>query len=272
VLEGYWLIAPDRRENRGFDKVLPRPWATVRRWIGKKMRGRWVRAYTRLQVVKKTPKRDDEPEKLTLARTRAVRRLTERFPAEERLVLPTEFGNVMRAAETHPRERYGLDGVAIWPRVAALLTEAERAELEDRDTDLAFWVNGLVLVPLTGALLFAERLWHTPGGIWETIGVELAVVVAVVALTSFMYRQAILAGMRWGDPVRAAFDLHRFEVYEKLGVKRPFTRADDVKVGRAVGRMIAFAEAIPDSCRADPDPDPPPSPLDRLLARLGRRD
>ena len=175
-----------------------------------------------------------------------------RFPPEDEFVLPTELGNVIRAFETHPVERYGLDGIAIWPRIAAMLSAQEQSEIDDVTTDVAFWINGLAIVLAFGSLLFAERLWHRPGGAMTTIAIEAAILAAVAVVSKLMYRELITAAMSWGEPVRAAFDIHRLELYDRLGVLRPATKKEDHVFGNAVNRMLMFAEPVPDDLRAAP--------------------
>ena len=214
--EGYWLInirvvGPRQTTEEDFagriwrvrDRALDALDAARLR-TGQRMKARW--AARRALLVEVSSANDPSAE-----RTAAATELNRRFPASERL-LPTKFGNAIRSFETHPRSRYHLDGIAIWPRLSGLLAEGERSELDDATTDLAFWVNGLTLVTIGGAVLFLERLWHRPGGSLETIGVELAVIVVTTLLVWFMYRQAVSAAIRWGDPVRAAFDVHRSAV------------------------------------------------------------
>jgi hypothetical protein len=217
----------------------------IRRSLGERMRAHWIATRRTLLAWKASKDESD-------ARTQAAGDLTMRFPPDDALILPTEFGNVIRAFETHPRERYGLDGIRIWPRIATMLSESERAEIEDATTDLALWLNGLVVVLFAGTLLFAERIWHPPGGTLATLAVEAAIVVAVTTASYVFYRQAILAALRWGDPVRAAFDVHRLPLYDALGVRRPVTHEDDLKAGKAVGRLLAFAEPLPSEWRAEP--------------------
>jgi hypothetical protein len=265
VLEGYWLTAPtlpNRKRALGDpdglatrNRVLhivrlschaPLKFANkLRLAFGEWKKRRWLRTHEQLTELKSQPESSKE-------RTEAACELTARFPPEDRHVLPTELGNVIRAFENHPRTRYGLDGIPIWPSIAAMLTESERADLDEKTTDVAFWLNGLVLVVVGGALLFAERVWHPPAGTLETVGIEVAIVASVAGLAAWMYRQLIGAAARWGEPVRAAFDMHRLELYDRLGVRRPYTREEDVEAGRAVNRLLAFGEPLPQKWRADP--------------------
>lgn len=261
--EGYWLVAPVRvqrkppwpDEEAGDHRVRAgwrRIWGEGAAWIsgkrlayGTRRKGRWIRDRGRLVEIKAHPDPSQE-------RTDAARDLTMRFPPWDDLVLPTELGNVIRAFETHPRERYGLEGIAMWPRITSLLSDDERSELDDVSTDIAFWLNSLTIVAIAGLLLFAERLWHRPGGAIATVLVECAVVAVVAGLGVWMYRQSISAAIRWGEPVRAAFDMHRLEFYDRLGMKRPTDQQDDLDYGTAVNRMLAFGVALPDGVRVAP--------------------
>lgn len=254
-LEGYWLLAedqfapPQRRATavgRLGHRIRHRAARRVTRWrlaFGWKRRDYWIARREQLCALEELPARSK-------ARTDASRKLHEWFPSDDARVLPTRFGNVVRAFETHPRQRYGLDGIAVWPRIATLLSDGERAELDEATTDLAFWINLLVMVSLGGVLLFAERLWHRPGDSVATAGVEAAILVATIVLAVWMLRRATAAAARWGLPVRAAFDVHRLELYEQLGLRRPASQLEEEAVARAVGRLVAFGEPFPDDVRA----------------------
>jgi hypothetical protein len=263
VLEGYWLIAPtlpDREPPRGDIQPLERPGTFAvrarkaaraparflnrkRLALGEWKKNRWVRTMRHLVAIKEQPEQSRE-------RTHAARELSTRYPPEDRFVLPTELGNVIRAFENHPRDRYGLDGIPIWPSIVTMLSDSEISELEEATTDVAFWLNSFVAVLAGGALLLLERLWHPPGGVIQSILIELAIAVAVLALATWMYRQLVAAAARWGEPVRAAFDVHRLELYDKFGLRRPLTAAEDVAVGKAINRLIMFGEPLPDEWRA----------------------
>jgi hypothetical protein len=216
---------------------------------GKRVAAKWYR-----WGVRRWQKRFDELEECKLApmpspeRTEAARRLSERFPARRENVLPTEFGNVLRAFETHPRNRYGLDGIAIWPRIHLLLGAEERELVEEAATSMQFFVNSLVTTLLVGSVLAVGSLFHQNSG-WGTVGSVLGIVLGMVATAEGFRRGAVNAAQRWGTPVRAAMDLHRLELYERLGVRRPETQEEELTVARAVNRLLTFGEPMPDSYR-----------------------
>lgn len=182
------------------------------------------------------------------ARTRDAVRLYRDFPAKLESVLPTEFGNVVRAFETHPRDRYSLDGVTIWPRIEMLLNDQEKQLVEDAATDVMFFVNSQVLVVPAGLLLAVNAAVRAPTLVSGVLRCAL-ILVATAIVYVLAWRASIGAARRWGSPVRAAFDLHRTWLYQRLGVKMPTTLEEDKQVGRAVSRLLLYAEPIPKECR-----------------------
>jgi hypothetical protein len=48
---------------------------------------------------------------------RVTSQYDQNYPAHLNDVLPTRFGNALRAAEDHAVQRYGFDGVTFWPRL-----------------------------------------------------------------------------------------------------------------------------------------------------------
>jgi hypothetical protein len=83
-------------------------------------------------------------------------RLDVYFPPERQDLLPTRFGNAVRAFELHSWKRYRLDSIGAWPRVELLLSEQERELLEDAQTGVAFFINSSVAALFTGILLAVD--------------------------------------------------------------------------------------------------------------------
>jgi hypothetical protein len=202
---------------------------------------RWMTGFRRrefesLQRTKLEPRPSKE-------RSRAAWRLAQEFPLTVDRVMPTRFGNVIRSFEQHPRTRYGLDGVAIWPRIEHLLTEQEQGIHESARGDLAFFVNAAIAAAVCGLVIPVGRALDS--GLVNAADLWLLALLASYAF----YRASVGAAGRWGMEVRASIDLHQVELLERLGVRSPGSYAESVVVGRAVSRLLLFGEPIPDLLR-----------------------
>jgi hypothetical protein len=67
------------------------------------------------------------------------------FPPTEQAILPTRFGNIFRAAETYPAERYGIDSVPMWPRLIHVMPSSYYDKVEQSNNGLAFIINCMLL-------------------------------------------------------------------------------------------------------------------------------
>ena len=63
------------------------------------------------------------------------------LPAQLDSILPTQLGNVMKAAELYSQHRYNIDAVLIWPRLQAFLPKDFASTLQDAKTSLDLMVT-----------------------------------------------------------------------------------------------------------------------------------
>jgi hypothetical protein len=185
-------------------------------------------------------------------RTRAAHVLARCFPALRSSVLPTRFGNAVRSFETHGRQRYGLDGISAWPRISLLLSDSEREQVSEAQTDAAFFLNMSLLTIMLALAISIDKMWHPPGTQVATSVLVATTVVVGFALYWAFYRAATAAAMRWGSPIRAAFDLHRLELYHRLGLVQPDSQGHEEAISKAANRLLLFGEPIPDALRRPP--------------------
>jgi hypothetical protein len=88
------------------------------------------------------------------------------YPHDINMVLPTRFGNILRAAETYPGERFGLDAVLMWPRLIHVMDEDYYKKLDQSNNGLAFIVNSMILsLLLAGLCILASGYQYYA---WET--------------------------------------------------------------------------------------------------------
>ncbi|WP_030939959.1 hypothetical protein [Streptomyces sp. NRRL S-646] len=84
-------------------------------------------------------------------RASVQQRLFVLYPADPVEVAPTRIGNILLAAEQHPRLRYGLDPVVVWSRLQPLLPDAFAASLKDAKAALDLMLTLTVYLPAVGA-------------------------------------------------------------------------------------------------------------------------
>lgn len=188
LLEGYWRT--------------PLAWLAepLRRWQWRRIekgRNRWNELMAR---------REKGP--LAYAEARELARLDVEghyAPALRNDCLPTALGNILRAAEAAPRERYGLDAVICWPRLWMLLPQEVRQVLgESRralDLQVELWAWGLLF--LGWVFLWPWAALIAIGWMW------------------LAYALMLDAARIYADLLESAFDLYRWKLYEAAGWEKP---------------------------------------------------
>lgn len=240
------LNYPIQRLLEGYGFRLPHSGLGFRllRWIGERATAREVARHRRLLRLVADRK----------TRPAAARIFERQFPHREGDLLPTRLGNAMRAFERHGQRRWGLDAIAVWPHVEALMTDAERQAHEDDQGSYAFFLNGSVCALGAGLLLALDALLHRSdsisslGWIWM-----LPLYVAPFVASYLLYRGAVVAAQQWGSRVRASVDLHRLDLYRELGLKVPKTMAEEVKLGAALTSALVWGETGKLDWFRDPD-------------------
>ncbi len=205
LLEGYWP-----RPLRGLAALCVR-------W-----RGKWVtkqkRRWSELML-----KRDESG--LTWAERRELARLEAwRFhtPRDADDVMPTRLGNILKTAETRPRQRYGLDPVLLWPHLWLALPDNARQDLAAARARLdklaEAWAWGL---------LFAGWTFVWP---WAWV--------IALAWMGLAYIPALGAASTFADLLLAAFDAYRWALYESLRWPPPASSEAEQTAGEALTRFV----------------------------------
>jgi hypothetical protein len=162
-------------------------------------------------------------------------RRTRYFPARAEHLLPTRLGNVLRSGEERAGAPYGLDAVAVWPRLYPLLPDGTRLLVDDlRDgLDLGARLCATFLAAaVIGLALLAQYGW------W------LLVPAACALLAWLAYRGSIASALAYGDGIRATIDLHRFELHKALHLALPATRAAELVVNGQLNGFFVQDAAI----------------------------
>ncbi len=198
-LEGYW---PDWMHF-------------LRRWFIQRQRLRLNRAETRWQTL--AARKDQQH--LTaqeLSEFVSLDKQLMQAPAQPEQLMPTRLGNILRAAEGRPLDKYGLDAVICWPRLWLVLPDGVKKEVQDTRTEL----NSAALVWLWSLLFLIWMIWA-----WWTIPAGL-----LSALLA--YQWMLDAAVTYSDLVESTFDLHRTALYKSLRWPLPNNPAEERKMGQ----------------------------------------
>jgi len=201
-------------------------------------------------------------------------------PTPDRL-MATRLGNILRAAEQQA-DRYGMDAVTAWPRLYAVLPEPFTILVGQAASslDLMITISALgVAFALVASPIAALALpWY-----WAPLLLWLG---GVLSWTG--YQGALGAAARYGDLVRAAFDVHRWQLLDAMGLARPTSWAAELSQWQQIHQL--WQRGRPDSGAAHllgytsspvpthgspiPPPDdkqgPPPRPSSDDRASPGR--
>jgi hypothetical protein len=169
----------------------------------------------------------DPEEKAELA---ALDRQLRLAPADPAHRMPTTIGNILRAAELRPLEKYGLDSIICWPRLWLLLpAEVQKNIGAARDS-----LDAATRAAIWGVLTL---VWS----VWTPLAAPLVALIVVV----LAYRSLRGAAETYGDLLESAFDLHRFALYRSVGWPLPATPVGERACGLQLTEYLFRGTASP---------------------------
>jgi len=138
------------------------------------------------------------------------------FPRNSKLLKPTRLGNVLAAAEEYSFQLYWLDAVIWWPRLAPLLPDDFRVQVDTALTPMLMMLNlslTFTLIDLMGAGIVILFHWH-----WLLFA---TILIVGLLLAWACYMAAISQAVDYGNWIRVAFDLYRHEPLKKMHIPIP---------------------------------------------------
>lgn len=137
-------------------------------------------------------------------------------------LMPTRLGNILRAAEQRPLEKYGLDGIVCWSRLWLLLPDAVKKDLQEARADLN-----------TAARVWLWSLLFIVWAIWAWWAAPVGIISAL-----FAYYWALDAASNYGELIEATFDLHRHLLYQSLRWNLPTDPDEERRVGQQLTEYL----------------------------------
>lgn len=152
-------------------------------------------------------------------------------PKQSDRLMPTRLGNILRAAERRPLEKYGLETVICFPRLWLLLPAEVKGELGEARSKL----NSMVRVWMWSVLFLGWGYYS----LW-------AILVGLGAAW-FAYGWMLDAAAVYGDLLESVFDLYRTLLYKSLRLPLPKNPTEELLSGKALTDYLwrGFVEPEP---------------------------
>ena len=174
------------------------------------------------------------------------------FPSEESEILPTRFGNRIRAFEVYSRNAYGADSVPVWDRLLSVIPKPFLESINESRAQVDLYLN----ISLIALIFFLSQVvinvrrifWKLDpaalSGLSEMLKTHplLALVTsAIVFLTG--YNLATHAVVNWGKSVKSAFDCFLPSLLAQLGYDIPH-RDDRKSFWTEFSQLAIYGETL----------------------------
>ena len=198
------------------------------------------------------PGRETELDELREKYYRAAADYDLTYPEDLGDVLPTRFGNSLKAAENYSGERYGLDGVHFYPRLVQVIPTDYKLGIDNARNELSFLVNMSILSVLFSLLcvfaVFYSMGSVTGAGTNPAVYIEFsgraAKYLSAAALgfisCGFFYNASIFSVGSFGLMIRSSFDLFRLDLLKKLGLERPKDSIEEFETWQRLNELIVL--------------------------------
>jgi hypothetical protein len=199
----------------------------------------WLARHTRADQLRARQRTlpEQRPNRLTGAATSAwsnhYRDAYFYFPRNEDLVKPTRLGNVLTASEEYVTLTYGADAVLWWPRLAPLLPQSFREQVDSTLTPMLSLLTLSTTITLAGLISAVVLALFSP---YWWLGILCAVM--ALALARLCYVASISQAVSYGDLVRAAFDLYRHEILKQMRLPLPKNLREDFVLWQGLTQFI----------------------------------
>jgi hypothetical protein len=161
-------------------------------------------------------------------------------------VLPTRLGNVIRSFENYPERQYSIAAITLWPRFVPKLSKEHAAVIDEAKSgvDLLLNLSCLAYVSFLTTLALGVA-FPIPFASTRLLGLWLLRMGVFASLGYGFYRASVPLAKRWGESVRAAFDLHRAAVLRDLGFEqKPETLEAERDLWNSISQQLVYGEVV----------------------------
>ena len=229
TFEGYGRLNPLRffhwMEKRRFKNIVQE----------KDQAGDLILKYKEIDSLEEDERnREENLSKARKKYARFMRILAEEFPEDEDLLLPTPFGNVIRAFEQYPKLLYGFDAIYGWDRLLAFIDNDFMEQIKLAKTQVDFWVN----LGFLSFLFFLESA--TVASIQPNRSPFIIIPIISMFVCWIAASRATSAAIDWGDMVKSSFDIFLPDLGKKLGLRDEADYCERVEFWTIYSRAIIY--------------------------------
>jgi len=233
ILEGYYFL------NSPYLEKLPPKCIQLYRF--KRMNGKTSELKEKKRFNNASPKEQKKYMKLRIE-------LSKKYPFEEKQILPTSFGNSIKAFEVYPLKVYGFDAIPVWPRILFLLPDNVKDKLNASKACVDFAVNMTYLL----SIIFIEYV------VLAYINNDIKTFLIPVIILLFIilsYKFALISVLEWGDVVKAIFDVYSNTLLSEMRLKNPTNWNEKRKVWTSLSQVFIY-RIPPEDVNLELDPLP----------------
>lgn len=174
------------------------------------------------------------------------------YPPSPELILPTEFGNKLRASEAYSGTRYGIDGVLFWPRLMHVIPKSYQEVIEMTRNELSFLVNLSLLAALFSFLCAATITFIIISPLipiiiptFQSFPLSLSyqyILIGSLAayLSCLFYKASLYSVDQFGMAIRSSYDLFRLELIKQFHLRSPKNYNKEFAIWANLTQLIAL--------------------------------
>lgn len=204
-----------------------------------------------IELLKRKRKRSAEEElaldSLKIAYDTIVATYDQLYPPPHAGIMPTKFGNILKASEAYAGTRYGIDAVEFWPRLLHVIPPSYKQIIDEARNELSFLVNMSalsVVFYLLCILGILSNASYFPD--WDRVLENSLryIIAGGLALFSnwFFNRAAIFSVGDFGMILRSSYDLFRLDLLEHFRLKHPKNLVEEFQVWKNLRELMVLGQ------------------------------
>lgn len=176
------------------------------------------------------------------------------YPSNPEEILPTQFGNILKASEQYSGTRYGLDGVEFWPRLIQVIPKEYQQTIDNSRNELSFLVNMSMLSILFYLACFIAVFYSlyvfpvdfsNTDSFFAIAGVTVRYLAAAglaFICSVFFYKASIYSVSSFGLMIRSAYDLFRIDLLRQYKLKIPANLKEEFYTWKDLNEFVVMGK------------------------------